>query len=70
MTKSIKTLQKHVSHATKINTIGTVPNPELQPTLIPSYPTDILHIDVMEYKRKKKYITCTTYIFSPLLKLF
>lgn len=44
------------------------PKPHLQPTPIPSYPTEILHMDIIEFK-KEKFITCVDK-FSKFTKFF
>lgn len=44
------------------------PNPELQPTPIPTYPTEILHVDIMEIQGEK-FITCVDK-FSKYAKFF
>lgn len=68
MTKLIKDYTKSCEVCSNNKYDRHPPNPELQPTPIPSYPTEILHIDIMEIKGEK-FITCVDK-FSKFAKFF
>lgn len=68
MTKLIKDFTKSCEICNTNKYDRHPPNPELQPTPIPTYPTEILHIDLMEIKGEK-FMTCVDK-FSKFAKFF
>lgn len=68
MTKLIKNYTKSCEVCSRNKYDRHPPNPEIQPTPIPSYPTEILHVDIMEIKGEK-FLTCVDK-FSKYTKFF